>query len=132
MEKECFSLLLRGIQPIIWYPAKRLAVKGIPSECAEPLAEGRLLMLSPFGNEVMRATEKAAVVRNEFVAALADGVFIAHAVPGSKTEALCQKVLEWRKPLLTFDGFENAALLRLGASAFDVRNVAGVLGADLI
>lgn len=47
MEKEYFSTLLRGQQAVIWCPARRLTVKGIPMECAAPLAEGRLLVLSP-------------------------------------------------------------------------------------
>ncbi len=35
--------------------------------------------------------------------------------PGGKTEAFCQRVLEWRKPLLTFDSPENVTLLAMGA-----------------
>lgn len=116
MEKECLSLLLRGKQPVVWCVARRLAAKGVPKECARPLAEGRLLVLSPFGEKVTRATEKTARFRNEFVTALAERVFVAHAVQGSKTEALCRKAFEWRRPLLTFNDPENAALIELGAS----------------
>lgn len=124
MEKECFSTLLRGKQPVIWCPAKRLAVKGMPRECADPLAEKRLLLLSPFDGKVKRATESTALFRNEFVAAIADKVFVAYAAPGSKTEAFCKQVLEWRKPLLTFDDSETAALRKLGARPY--RGVAAI------
>lgn len=52
------------------------------------------------------------------MAALAEKVFVAYAAPGSKTEMLCQKVLEWGKPLLTFNSKENQSLLALGAMPF--------------
>lgn len=115
MEKECLSLLLRGKQPVIWCPAKRLNSRGVSKECAGPIAEGRLLLLSSFGEKTKRATMKTALSRNEFVAALADRVFVAYAAPGSKTEGFCRRVLEWRKPLLTFDAPDNAALIAMGA-----------------
>jgi len=118
MEKECLSLLLRGNQPVIWCLAKRLKTRGVPKECTGPLAEGRLLLFSPFGETVKRATEETAFFRNEFVAALADRVFVAHAARGGKTEAFCRKVLDWRKPLLTFDAPDNAALIAMGAQTY--------------
>jgi predicted Rossmann fold nucleotide-binding protein DprA/Smf involved in DNA uptake len=118
MEKECLSLLLRGKQPIVWCPARRLTANRLPREFAEPISEGRLLLVSPFGERVKRATQEIARFRNEFVAALADQVFIAYAAPGSKTESFCQKVIGWAKPLLTFDSPSNAALLASGARPY--------------
>src|SRR5690348_12573481 len=47
MERECLHLLLRGTQPIVVCPAR---------EWRAPLAEGRLLLLSPFGEGSRRAT----------------------------------------------------------------------------
>ncbi len=111
MEKECFSLLLRGKQPVIWCPAKRLMTNRLPKEYAGPISDGRLLMVSPFGERIKRARKDIARFRNEFVAALADQVFVTYAAPGSKTESFCQKVLGWDKPLLTFTSPSNAALV---------------------
>jgi predicted Rossmann fold nucleotide-binding protein DprA/Smf involved in DNA uptake len=118
MEKECLSLLLRGEQPIIWCLAKRLTPTRIPKEYANALSQGRLLMLSPFGEKVKRADEHTARVRNEFVAALASRVFVAHAASGGKTESFCQKVLAWGKPLLTFGDTGNTGLINMGALPF--------------
>jgi predicted Rossmann fold nucleotide-binding protein DprA/Smf involved in DNA uptake len=118
MEKECLSLLLRGEQPIIWCLAKRLTPTRLPKEYANALSKGRLLMLSPFGEKIKRADEQTARVRNEFVAALADRIFVAHAASGGKTEKFCRKVIGWRKPLLTFKDPSNIALLNLGALPF--------------
>lgn len=116
MEKECLELLLRGKQPVIACHARRLSHNRLPSKLIDPLNAGRLLMISPFDEKVSRATADTASTRNEFVAALADRVFVAYAAPGSKTEALCGKILKWQKPLLTFASKENSHLISLGAT----------------
>ncbi|MCX5912331.1 MAG: hypothetical protein NTV04_10410 [Deltaproteobacteria bacterium] len=84
-------------------------------EYASALSKGRLLMLSPFGEKIKRADEDTARIRNEFVAALASRVFVAHAAWGGKTERFCEKILGWGKPLLTFGDPGNAGLINLGA-----------------
>jgi len=78
--------------------------------------EGRLLLMSPFGEKVRRMTADTALTRNRFVAALADIVLIAHAQPGSKTEQLAREVLGWGKPVYTLDHPANEHLLALGAT----------------
>ncbi len=115
MEKECLTLLLRGTQPVIVCPARSIDRMRLPTEWKAPLAEGRLLLLSPFAEKLHRVTTDLAQRRNEFVAALAGEVFVAHAAPGSKTERFCRDVLAWGKPLLTLDSEENVHLLALGA-----------------
>jgi len=115
MERECLSLLLKGKQPVIWCPAKRLTVNRLPKEYSGPISEGRLLLLSPFEERIQRARQDIAVFRNEFVAALADRVFFAYAAPGGKTESFYKKIFGWGKPLLTFNSPANATLLAAGA-----------------
>ncbi len=119
IEKECLELLLRGKQPIIACHAKRLSRSRLPDKLTEPIKAGRLLMISPFDEKVNRATADTASTRNELVVALADTVFVPYAAPGSKTEALCGKVLKWQKPLLTFASKENSHLISLGATPCD-------------
>jgi hypothetical protein len=75
-------------------------------------------MVSPFGERIKRARQDIARLRNEFVAALANQVFVAYAAPGGKTEAFCQKVLGWHKPLLTFKSPSNFSLLASGAQPY--------------
>jgi predicted Rossmann fold nucleotide-binding protein DprA/Smf involved in DNA uptake len=118
MEKECLSLLLKGKQPVIWCPAKRLTANRLPKEYAGPISDGRLLMVSPFGERIKRARQDIARFRNEFVAALADRVFVAYAAPGGKTESFCKRVLGWGKPLLTFNSHKNASLIVSGARPY--------------
>jgi len=115
MEQEILSILLRGTQPIIVCPARGVDGMRVPTALRAGIADGRLLLLSPFTGKQRRATAELADERNRFVAAKATQVFIAHAVPGGKTEGLCREVLSWGKPVYTFDSPSNAHLIAMGA-----------------
>jgi predicted Rossmann fold nucleotide-binding protein DprA/Smf involved in DNA uptake len=115
MEKECLTLLLRGTQPVIVCPARSIERMRGPTGWKAPLAEGRLLLFSPFEEKFRRVTANSAQKRNEFVAALADAVFVAHAASSSKTEQFCHDMLTLGKPLLTLESDENTGLITRGA-----------------
>ncbi len=115
MEKECLDVLLRGPEPVIVCPAREVEGMRLPSEWHEPLEAGRLLVLSGFEAKADRVTAETAAERNRFVAALADALFVAHADPGGRTEALCRQAVAWGKPIYTFDDPANSNLLSLGA-----------------
>jgi predicted Rossmann fold nucleotide-binding protein DprA/Smf involved in DNA uptake len=91
----------------------------LKAEYKKPVAEGRLLLLSPFGASVRRITAQTARERNRFVAALADAVLIAHAHPGSKTVALAEEAVAWGKSVYALDGPWNEHLLATGAQPFN-------------
>jgi predicted Rossmann fold nucleotide-binding protein DprA/Smf involved in DNA uptake len=117
MEEECLRILLRSQHPVIWCLARGM-LKRIPSkpvDCRAAVAEGRLLIVSPFKDTVRHVTVKTATTRNRLVATLAEAVIVAHAAPGSKLEALCLELLAVGKTLYTFDHPANAALLAAGA-----------------
>jgi predicted Rossmann fold nucleotide-binding protein DprA/Smf involved in DNA uptake len=95
VEKECLRILLRGSQPIIISPARSLENFRLPTDWEEPLAQGRLLLLSCFAATARRVTAGLAARRNEFVAALADQVWFAHIAPGGKMARLASKVAAW-------------------------------------
>jgi len=95
VEKECLRILLRGSQPIIICPARTLPQR-IPPEWRQPLADGRLLVLSIFRAGEKRITAELATRRNEFVAALADDAWFAHITPGGQAERLTQRLTKWR------------------------------------
>ncbi len=122
MEKECLKLLLRGQQPVIVCPARSIWSR-LPGEWKLPLEQGRLLIVSPFEEKHRHPTAELAQERNEFVAALADNIFVAYAFPGSKTERFCQKVISWDKPLLTLESQDNANLIALGAKPVSQDNL---------
>ncbi len=95
VEKECLRILLRGSQPIIICPARPLPQR-VPPEWRQPLASGRLLLLSGFTAAEKRITAELAARRNEFVAALADEVWFAHITPGGQAERLTHRLTKWR------------------------------------
>lgn len=117
VEQETLTVLLRGAAPLVICPARSLEKMRLPQPWRSPLAENRLLMLSPFTGSQHRVTAKLAAERNRLVAALATRVFIAHAAPGSKTEAFCREIISWDKPVFTFDHPANTRLVELGAKA---------------
>lgn len=90
VEKECLRILLRGSQPIIICPARTLPQR-VPPESRQPLADGRLLILSGFRAGEKRITTELAIRRNEFVAALADELWFAHITPGGQIEKLAHR-----------------------------------------
>ena len=119
LERECLRLLLRGAQPVVVCPARSIDNMRIPRNWRPALDGGRLLVLSPFPATARRPTTELAAQRNDLVADLAQRVFIAHAAPGSKTEAFAHKLTDTGKPLLTLDSLSNANLVEMGADVFD-------------
>jgi hypothetical protein len=97
VEREVLTVLLRGPAPVIVCPARSLADMRVKPEWREPLAAGRLLLLSAFQDKVHRVTAETALARNRFVASVADLVCIAHAEPRSHTERLAQEARGWGK-----------------------------------
>jgi len=119
MERECLRLLLRGAQPVVVCPARGIENMRVPRDWRPALDDGRLLVLSPFPATVRRPTADLAAQRNDLVASLASRVFIAHAAPGSKTEAFARKLAASRKPLLTLDSPANGNLMEVGAQVLE-------------
>ncbi len=78
--------LLRGQQAVVLSPA--FGIDWLQSGEVEQraLKEDRLMVVSIAGSEVTKATCESALLRNTFVAALADAVFVPHAVPGGQAE----------------------------------------------
>ena len=115
MEKECLRLLLRGDQPVVVCPARGINNMHVPGDWRPALDDGRLLVLSPFPSTAHRPTVELAAQRNELVVNLARQVFIAHAAPGSKTEAFACKLAETGKPMLSLNSPANVNLVGMGA-----------------
>lgn len=114
VERACLEILLGGAGPLIVCPARGM-YKTIPAELRKPLADGRLLLLSPFDEARRRVTAELAAARNRFVAALAERVLFIHAAPGGRTETLAREVIGWGKPVYALAHPADAALMDLGA-----------------
>lgn len=102
MEQECLELLLRGTQPVVWCPARGLPQpRRLPKPKRDALAEGRLLILSPFAAKARRMTADRAERRNELVAQIAARLLFVHSPPGTRTDALRQRALAGGKRVLS-------------------------------
>lgn len=123
MERECLDILLRGSQPVIMCAAKRLRGLRLGMAGRKALHDGRLLVITHFGDEVTRATAAQAVQRNELVAAMADAVLVPYASPGGKAEVTAKNVLARGQPLFTFSGEGNARLIEAGAGCYGLGRV---------
>ncbi len=85
LEKDVLHYLLKGTQPIIIALARGLKSR-IEPELQAPLANGRLLIITPFSAEVKRVTTQTAERRNQLMLDLADNVVIGYAKPGGLLE----------------------------------------------
>jgi len=125
MERESLTTLLRGAQPVIICPARSINNLRINKEYKKPLKDEQLLFLSPFDKNQRRISAKRANYRNLFVAALSPLIFVAHAGPGSKTEAFCKEILSRQKPIYTFESDYNKNLIGMGARPVNMDNISG-------
>jgi len=117
IEKDVLYYLLKGQQPIILALARGLKSK-IEPEIQQAIEENRLLVVTPFDKSVKRITSETATKRNEFMAELADKVFVAYASPIGKLQTLISQKLANGKKIFTFDVEENRPLIKLGAEVW--------------
>jgi predicted Rossmann fold nucleotide-binding protein DprA/Smf involved in DNA uptake len=97
VEKEMLEVLLRGPSPIIICPARGLEGMRIPAAWRPKLANGLLLVISPFPAYIKRPRPETVLKRNQLVAQLASELLIVHADPGGKVEKVAQDALSNRK-----------------------------------
>jgi predicted Rossmann fold nucleotide-binding protein DprA/Smf involved in DNA uptake len=86
IEKEILEVLLRGTGPIIICLARGLEGMRIPVAWREPVAQGRMLLLSPFPGYIKRPTVETAEKRNHFIAELAESILVINASEGGRLE----------------------------------------------
>lgn len=118
LEKLSLQRLIREQQSVVICMARTLVGMRLPAPWQRPLAEGRLVLVSPFSQAYRRPTLETARVRNELVVTLSAAVLIAFAAKGSKTEQYCQSLLRRGKPMWAIDSIDNASLLSLGIPVY--------------
>lgn len=95
LEKDLFSILIKGKQPVIISLARGLKQKLEP-ELQQPMDEGRLLVITPFDETVKRVTEKTAAIRNRIMIEVADEVVVGFA----SEEGNLKKMLQMQRSKL--------------------------------
>lgn len=114
MEQEFLDILLRGEQSAVLCAAKRLPGLRLGQAARQALADGRLLAISPFDDNVRRTTAAQAVQRNELVALLSHVLLVPHAAPGGKTWATVEMAQSRGQVVCTLEDEENDALVGRG------------------
>ena len=97
LEQDVLHYLLKGKQPVIMALARGLKTTWEPS-IQEALEEGRLLIITPFDENIKRASANTAAVRNDLMINMADEVVVGYANPAgilSKRLSLERKK-KWR------------------------------------
>ena len=80
LEQDVLHYLLKGKQPVIMALARGMK-KTWESPIQKALEEGRLLIVTPFGEQAKRASADTAAVRNDLMLQLADEIVIGYADP---------------------------------------------------
>lgn len=91
LEQDVLHYLLKGKQPIILALARGLKEKLEP-EFENHIADGRLLIISPFGKSLKRISSERAEIRNKLMVELADSVMVGYASPGGNLERLIREI----------------------------------------
>lgn len=72
LEQEVFHFLAKGTQPIILVLARKM-YKELPEELKEPLAQGRLLIIST--SSATRQSKATALARNKYICEIAKTIY---------------------------------------------------------
>ena len=90
LEKEVLNILLKGTSPFILVLARWMwDGRHIPTLFRKPLAEGRLLVVSPVSQSIRRVDARSAAQRNRCILDHADSLFLGALDPdGSLTDLL--------------------------------------------
>jgi predicted Rossmann fold nucleotide-binding protein DprA/Smf involved in DNA uptake len=59
IEKDCFDLLLRGTQPIVFCPARGIQKMCLGKDLTTDIEKGRVLILSPLDEKIRRPTTQS-------------------------------------------------------------------------
>jgi predicted Rossmann fold nucleotide-binding protein DprA/Smf involved in DNA uptake len=89
LEKDVLHYLLKGTQPIIIALARGLKEKP-EQELRNAFNKDRLLIITPFKEEVKRVTEETAQIRNRMMIELADEVVVGYASEGGNLRKLIE------------------------------------------
>ena len=120
IEKDVFTFLLSGSQPLVVCPARSIGNMRIPNAWKEAIDNGRLLVLSPFKKKHKRVTASLSEQRNRMVAMLAKEAFFPYAAAGSRSKNLSQDIIRAGKQIFTFGDTANESLIAMGAKPIKV------------
>ena len=93
IEKDVFHYLSKGDQPIILVLARGL-MRNYPPEIKRLLDKDQLLIISPFNENIKRASRITTFKRNNLIAELSNHIIIGYAAQNGQIEKLVPKYSE--------------------------------------
>ena len=87
LEKDVLEFLLKNKQPVIYVLPARM-YKRVPARFREVIDEGLVLLVSLFGENVCRYSDKTAYTANRYILSKASEVVFGSVAEGSHTEKL--------------------------------------------
>lgn len=96
IEKDVLHYLIKGKQPIIVVLARGIK-KNLEPELKNAIKQNRLLIITPFKENVKRVTIVSAIKRNQLIMDIADKVIIAYASPEGNLEKLTKQITFFNK-----------------------------------
>ena len=89
LERDVLTFLLKGKQPVVWVLAHKLwTKKSIPKVYREPIAAGRLLVVSPVAQTATRVDARTATIRNRYILEQSEKVVFAAIDPNGALSRL--------------------------------------------
>ena len=95
LERDVLTFLLKGKQPVVWVLAHKLwTEKSIPKAYREPIAAGRLLVVSPVAQSATRVDARTASIRNRYILKHSEKVVFAAIDPNGVLSRLVGEYLD--------------------------------------
>ena len=87
VEKDVFQFLIKGKQPLILVLGRN-SKKPLDNALIKSIDSNRLIVIYPFDENCIRISQQISYNRNQYIAELADEIFVAYATPGGNIEKL--------------------------------------------
>jgi predicted Rossmann fold nucleotide-binding protein DprA/Smf involved in DNA uptake len=87
IEKDVFEILLKGEQPLVVVLPRGLK-KRWDKKWLQNVEKGRLLIVSPFDQEVTRVTRETAIKKNKTIISLSEQITIGYKSPNGQLDKL--------------------------------------------
>lgn len=100
LERDVLTFLLKGKQSVVWVLAHKLwTEKCIPKAYREPIAAGRLLVVSPVAQTATRVDARTATIRNRYILEHSEKVVFAAIDPNGALSRLVGEYpdLQWQE-----------------------------------
>ena len=91
IEKDVFEILLKGKQPLILLIARSMKTRWEP-EIEKAVNEKRLLIISPFEQEIKRVTRETAEIRNKKIIEISDKIIVGYKTKNGQLEKLLKQI----------------------------------------